>query len=246
MGTSRRDATAARRRRRARRQPEPPRDGREPQARDHAHAGERGERALDAGAPGARGRRRRPRSPPSRTACPSGRTAAAPRCRARRAARRPPTPVMVPIATTITPGRPCCSATCAPLIVNSARPSASADEQRAVRRPAAAHVEQRGDGGGEHDPEIGRVLDPEDRVAVEQQVAQRAAADRGHHGDHADADPVEALAARRERAARREHRHAEQAERVEDQCGLARLLVTARSPSAHCALRLPRSFISSR
>ena len=64
------------------------------------------------------------------------------------------------------------------------------------------------------DDEVGGVGDPEDRVPLQEQVAQRAAADGGHHGDDGDAEPVEALPAGRERAAHREHRDAQQVECV--------------------------------
>ena len=46
--------------------------------------------------------------------------------------------------------------------------------------------------------------DPEERPAVEQYVAQRAAAERGRAGDEADADGVEALARRFDQPRQRE------------------------------------------
>ena len=43
-------------------------------------------------------------------------------------------------------------------------------------------------------PQPRGVLDPEEGPPVEQDVAQRAAAERGESGDHADPDRIEALA----------------------------------------------------
>ena len=57
-----------------------------------------------------------------------------------------------------------------------------------------------------HD-DVGRVRDPEDRH-VEDQVAQRAAADAGDPGQEQEADHIELLARGRERACRGKHRDA--------------------------------------
>jgi hypothetical protein len=76
-----------------------------------------------------------------------------------------------------------------------------------------AHVGQRGERRDGGDPQVIRVLDPEDG-AVQQQVADGAAPDGGDDGDDQHAEEVELLAAGRERAADREDRHARQAEEL--------------------------------
>jgi hypothetical protein len=63
--------------------------------------------------------------------------------------------------------------------------------------------------------DIAGVADPEHRMAVEQQVAQRAAAHRGDRGDHHHTQPVEARMAGRQGPTDREDRHAGEIEDVE-------------------------------
>src|SRR5690606_40938374 len=74
-------------------------------------------------------------------------------------------------------------------------------------------------GRGEDDGEVGGVLDPEDRVPVEEHVPERAAADGRRDGEHPDAEEVEVPAAGRERAADGEDGHAEEVEYVEEHGG---------------------------
>jgi hypothetical protein len=82
------------------------------------------------------------------------------------------------------------------------------------------YVEQRQRRGDQADHEVVGVRDPEDRVPVEQDVAQGAAADRRNDADDGDTEPVQTLAARRQRAADGEDRDAEQLEDVADATAL--------------------------
>jgi hypothetical protein len=58
-------------------------------------------------------------------------------------------------------------------------------------------MEQREHCSGEEDEEIGRIGNPEDRIPIQQNVAQRATADRGDYRDDCDAEPVDAYGRRR-------------------------------------------------
>jgi len=71
-------------------------------------------------------------------------------------------------------------------------------------------------------------------VAVEQEVAQRAAADRGERRDDDHAEQVELTVARREHAAGGEHRHAGEVEVVEEH-------QPGRRAGGRFALRAPNS-----
>lgn len=77
-------------------------------------------------------------------------------------------------------------------------------EQQAVAALDEMRAEERGDGGNADHREIGRVGDPEHRIAPEDQVADGAAADAGQRGHEDETDDVELRAAGRERAGQRE------------------------------------------
>src|SRR5690606_41181617 len=83
-------------------------------------------------------------------------------------------------------------------------------------RLASAHEEQRQYRGSNDDDQVAGVIHPEDRMTIEQQVAQRAAADGGHHRDHDHAEDVQSLATRGERSADREDRHTDQVQGLEN------------------------------
>lgn len=78
------------------------------------------------------------------------------------------------------------------------------------------HVQEGECGGRQTDDEELGVRNPDDRVAVEQEIPHRAASERRHHGDDGDAEPVEALPARGEGAADGEDSDADQLEHVAD------------------------------
>jgi len=68
---------------------------------------------------------------------------------------------------------------------------------------ARAQHEHRADAQRQQRPQPGGMFDPEEGPAVEQHIAQRAAAKGGEPGDHAHTDPVEPLASRLEQARQR-------------------------------------------
>jgi hypothetical protein len=63
------------------------------------------------------------------------------------------------------------------------------------------HIQEGEWGGGQAGHEELGTRNPEDRVAVEQEIPHRAPSERRHHGDDGDPEPVEALPARGEGAA---------------------------------------------
>ena len=72
------------------------------------------------------------------------------------------------------------------------------------REVPRAQEEHRSDAQRQQQPEPDRVLDPEEGPPVHQDVAQRAAAEGGQTGDHADADGIEPLARCGDQAGERE------------------------------------------
>src|SRR5688572_24935843 len=68
--------------------------------------------------------------------------------------------------------------------------------------------------------QVERLADPEDRIATEQNVPDRAATDGGHRRDDQNTHEVEALAAGRECSGGREERDADQREDGEEGQGM--------------------------
>ena len=100
------------------------------------------------------------------------------------------------------------------------------DRQRMVGRTTEPCVEE-GDRRRDHArDDMPRIFDPEHRMSVEQQVANRAAADGGDDGDDEDAQHVHPPSSGGERAAGREYRLTHQLKHVEH----AGLTTHGRSP----------------
>jgi hypothetical protein len=137
------------------------------------------------------------------------------------------------MTTTMIPGSPRCSAIRAPLIENRASPRASVrDQQSGPGRLPETDVDQRQGRRREDDHELHRIGDPEDRVAVEQDVPDRPPADGRHRGDDPDPDQVEPLPPGGERATGREDGDAEEAEQVEGHQVLPERI--CQEPGARC------------
>ena len=84
-----------------------------------------------------------------------------------------------------------------------------------VNRPGHAHPghgTQRGQGS---DEDVGVIANPADRVVIQNQVAQRTAAQRGDDGHHQHAEQIHGLAPRHQRTGDGEHRNAEQVSDIE-------------------------------
>lgn len=79
------------------------------------------------------------------------------------------------------------------------------DEQGDARRLLEAGVEYCQRRSSENDEEIGWVLDPKDRMTIEQDVARRAAADSRNDGDHRDSKQIKSPTSRGQGAAYCEH-----------------------------------------
>lgn len=102
------------------------------------------------------------------------------------------------------------------------QPHRVGDQQRLARGrldPDIRHRQQRGD--DDHD-QVERVGDPEDRVAIEQQIAEGAAADRRDRRDDDHAEQIQAAIAGREDAADREDRNPRQIKIVKNTFTLTR------------------------
>jgi len=87
---------------------------------------------------------------------------------------------------------------------------------RTLERRGGHGGEQGGGDGGQDGVDRAGILDPEDRVAAQQHVAQGAAAHGGDGGEHHDAQQVEPRRDARQRSAGRENRDTEQVESVEE------------------------------
>jgi hypothetical protein len=99
------------------------------------------------------------------------------------------------------------------------QPQRIGGQQCAQRDFAKTHDQQRQQGRREYRPQIAGIGHPEHRIAVDQQVAQGAAADGRHRGDDQHAEPVQMLAPGGQHAADREHRNAEKIHQLQRRDG---------------------------
>jgi len=91
------------------------------------------------------------------------------------------------------------------------------DEKGPARCRPEPHIPQRDRGSRQDHPQVRWIGDPEDRVPVEQQVAQRSSAYGRYHRNHCCAEHVQALAAGGQHAADGEYRDSHQIENVAHQ-----------------------------
>ena len=127
----------------------------------------------------------------------------------------PKVAVMVPSATADRAGTPAASALPVPDDGEEREPRASAQSRAAPAHPPSKMATRRGPEAKrsrrhhQADEYVGRIPDPEDRAAADQEVPQGAAADPRHCGQQGEPERVHALAGRHQRARQGEDRHAD-------------------------------------
>lgn len=81
-------------------------------------------------------------------------------------------------------------------------------EECGTRRRPYPYIRDRHQGGGDDDDEVPGIGDPEDRVAVQEEIAKGTSSDGSNRRDHYDPEEVQIPITRRKYAARSKHCHA--------------------------------------
>ena len=100
-------------------------------------------------------------------------------------------------------------------MANSANPNASAICKPCPGAGKICDVDHRQRRGDQDHQQITRVAYPEDRVPIEQKIAQRAATDSGKCGQRKTAEQIHIQARRGKYATHREHGDTDQIEQIE-------------------------------
>ena len=107
----------------------------------------------------------------------------------------PNVPVMTPKSTATKGATSCSRAISVPRILKRPRPSASGKYKNFSTQIGDTRNHRHGSGYEEHNHRIPRVLNPEQRVTVQQHIAQCASTERCHERNGKDSDKVHTFAA---------------------------------------------------
>ena len=126
----------------------------------------------------------------------------------------PAHPVIIPDTITIGSDASTCQATSQPAMVKTTRPMASSTRNPSIQPVHDAGNQDGREGSDRRQPEIRRILHPQQGIMPEQDIADGAAAKRGDAAQQADPDPVHAAAPGGERRRHRLRRERHQRQRI--------------------------------